>query len=135
VFGLPRCPSNRSEICEAIRKLLNLGVYDSFVQDHLVQAEYWQVQLYAFCIPKKKKGSSKSLCTESQLRHTDWCKDPLNEAEYLAKSVFLPDINNNLPKKNETYKVSTLFFSLYLCHLHLKLLYRCLYASEYLCAP
>jgi palmitoyl-protein thioesterase len=42
VFGFPRCPGENSTLCEITRKLLNLGVYESFVQDHLVQAEYWQ---------------------------------------------------------------------------------------------
>lgn len=42
VFGFPRCPGDNSTLCEITRKLLNLGVYESFVQDHLVQAEYWQ---------------------------------------------------------------------------------------------
>jgi len=42
VFGLPQCPGNNSVICEEVRRLLNLGVYLPYVQDHLVQAEYWQ---------------------------------------------------------------------------------------------
>jgi len=39
--------------------------------------------------------------------HSTQCgywQDPFNEEEYLAKNVFLPDINNNLDVKNETYK-------------------------------
>jgi len=74
VFGMPRCPGNNSAICEMVRKLLNIGVYEEFVQDHLVQAEYWQ--------------------------------DPLNEQEYLNRSVFLADINNAHPVKNATYKAN-----------------------------
>lgn len=42
VFGFPRCPGGNETICEMVRKLLNLGAYVSFVQDTLVQAEYWQ---------------------------------------------------------------------------------------------
>jgi palmitoyl-protein thioesterase len=42
VFGFPRCPGANETLCEIVRKLLNLGAYVSFVQDHLVQAEYWQ---------------------------------------------------------------------------------------------
>ncbi|XP_048468810.1 palmitoyl-protein thioesterase 1 isoform X1 [Rhincodon typus] len=41
VYGLPRCPGETSQICNLIRKLLNVGAYSSPIQDHLVQAEYW----------------------------------------------------------------------------------------------
>jgi palmitoyl-protein thioesterase len=41
VFGFPRCPGDNSTFCEEVRKLLDIGAYVSFVQDHLVQAEYW----------------------------------------------------------------------------------------------
>jgi len=62
VYGFPNCPGNKYYFCDMVRYLLSLGTYESFVQDRVVQAEYWQ--------------------------------DPLDEAEYLAKCVFLPDINN-----------------------------------------
>ncbi|XP_038057321.1 palmitoyl-protein thioesterase 1-like [Patiria miniata] len=42
VFGFPRCPGASVSLCDYMRKLLNLGAYISFVQDNLVQAEYWQ---------------------------------------------------------------------------------------------
>ncbi|XP_065843042.1 palmitoyl-protein thioesterase 1-like [Oscarella lobularis] len=42
VFGFPRCPGNNSIVCDEVRRLLNLGVYVSFVQNNLVQAEFWQ---------------------------------------------------------------------------------------------
>ncbi|XP_064604574.1 palmitoyl-protein thioesterase 1-like [Liolophura sinensis] len=61
VYGFPRCPGDNSTLCNWVRKLLNLGAYNSYVQENLVQAEYWH--------------------------------DPLNEAEYKAKSVFLADLN------------------------------------------
>lgn len=41
VYGFPRCPVDDSSICDYIRRLLNVGAYVDFVQDHLVQAEYW----------------------------------------------------------------------------------------------
>ncbi|EGG21366.1 palmitoyl-protein thioesterase 1 [Cavenderia fasciculata] len=72
VYGMPRCPGTNGTLCNMARELLNLGVYEEFVQEHLVQAEYWQ--------------------------------DPINYQEYLDKSVFLADINNAGPTKNETYK-------------------------------
>ncbi|KAK2181183.1 hypothetical protein NP493_407g03063 [Ridgeia piscesae] len=71
VYGFPRCPGGNYKICNYVRKLLNLGAYVSFVQDSLVQAEYWQ--------------------------------DPLDEATYKAKSVFLADINQE-KVFNATYK-------------------------------
>jgi len=42
VFGFPRCPGDNETICEIVRRMLNLGAYVPIVQDHLVQAEYWQ---------------------------------------------------------------------------------------------
>jgi len=42
VFGFPNCPGDNETICEIVRKMLNLGAYDPLVQEHLVQAEYWQ---------------------------------------------------------------------------------------------
>ncbi|CAM4578798.1 palmitoyl-protein thioesterase 1 [Lepidochelys kempii] len=41
VFGFPRCPGEKSRICDWLRKLLDLGVYTKMVQERLVQAEYW----------------------------------------------------------------------------------------------
>jgi len=35
---------------------------------------------------------------------SEYWQDPLKYQEYLAKNIFLPDINNNLEKKNATYK-------------------------------
>lgn len=40
VFGFPHCPGG-GWLCETMRKLLNMGAYVSFVQNTLVQAEYW----------------------------------------------------------------------------------------------
>ncbi|XP_029648481.1 palmitoyl-protein thioesterase 1 [Octopus sinensis] len=41
VFGIPHCPGQNSTLCDMIRKMLNMGAYKSFVQDHVVQAQYW----------------------------------------------------------------------------------------------
>jgi len=72
VYGFPKCPGDNETICEWVREFLDIGVYDEFIQDFLVQAEYWQ--------------------------------DPFNEEEFLQDCVFLPDINNALTEKNDTYK-------------------------------
>lgn len=41
IFGLPKCPGPNVTLCEYIRKLLDYGAYLSFIQDRVVQAEYW----------------------------------------------------------------------------------------------
>jgi len=41
VFGFPKCPGANYALCEYTRELLNYGAYISWVQDFLVQAEYW----------------------------------------------------------------------------------------------
>jgi palmitoyl-protein thioesterase len=40
VYGLPKCPASAA-ICNVVRELLNYGAYVDFVQNSLVQAEYW----------------------------------------------------------------------------------------------
>jgi palmitoyl-protein thioesterase len=40
VYGFPKCPAS-TKICNAVRRLLNYGAYVNFVQNSLVQAEYW----------------------------------------------------------------------------------------------
>jgi len=39
VYGFPKCPGS-SKMCDLVRKLLNFGAY-SWIQNFLVQAEYW----------------------------------------------------------------------------------------------
>ncbi|XP_043206179.1 palmitoyl-protein thioesterase 1-like [Amphibalanus amphitrite] len=40
VFGLPNCLGTEG-VCEIVRELLDYGAYESFVQSHLAQAQYW----------------------------------------------------------------------------------------------
>jgi len=54
VYGLPRCPGSNI-ICSAVRRLLNYGAYLGFVQNSLVQAEYWHDPL------NEKKYQEKSI--------------------------------------------------------------------------
>merc|ERR1711916_135452 len=42
VYGMPQCMASKSKFCNVMRELLNLGAYEKFVQDHLVQAQYWK---------------------------------------------------------------------------------------------
>lgn len=48
VFGLPSCPKSPSEsrVCEYVRKILDYGAYISWIQDSLVQAQYWHDPLH-----------------------------------------------------------------------------------------
>ena len=41
IFGLPNCPGEDKRLCNLARKLLNIGAYNDYVQNHLVQAQYW----------------------------------------------------------------------------------------------
>jgi palmitoyl-protein thioesterase len=46
VFGFPHCVGN-SFLCETVRKALDEGAYESHIQDHVVQAQYWHDPLNA----------------------------------------------------------------------------------------
>jgi len=46
VFGFPNCPGEISFFCDIVRDLLNYGAYVEFVQDFLVQAQYWHDPLH-----------------------------------------------------------------------------------------
>jgi len=41
VFGFPHCPGENSTLCDYVRRLLDYGAYESWIQNHIVQAEYW----------------------------------------------------------------------------------------------
>ncbi|XP_015595501.1 palmitoyl-protein thioesterase 1 [Cephus cinctus] len=41
VYGLPNCGSLEHVLCDYLRRMLNYGAYYKFVQERLVQAEYW----------------------------------------------------------------------------------------------
>lgn len=41
VFGFPNCPGEQIYFCDIVRDLLNYGAYVDFVQNFLVQAQYW----------------------------------------------------------------------------------------------
>uniref|UniRef100_A0A0B6ZLU3 Palmitoyl-protein thioesterase 1 n=1 Tax=Arion vulgaris TaxID=1028688 RepID=A0A0B6ZLU3_9EUPU len=55
VYGFPRCPGDNSTLCDYVRKLLNLGAYIAWIQNSLVQAEYWHDPL------KEEEYRSKSV--------------------------------------------------------------------------
>lgn len=41
VYGLPHCSGDTYTLCNYVRKLVTMGAYLEFVQNHIVQAEYW----------------------------------------------------------------------------------------------
>merc|ERR1712141_902715 len=41
IYGLPNCPGENHIICDYIRRMLNYGAYEHWIQSRLVQAEYW----------------------------------------------------------------------------------------------
>ncbi|KAL7287366.1 hypothetical protein TKK_0018482 [Trichogramma kaykai] len=41
VYGLPNCASLQHHFCDYLRRLLHYTAYSKFVQEKLVQAEYW----------------------------------------------------------------------------------------------
>ncbi|XP_063597472.1 palmitoyl-protein thioesterase 1-like isoform X1 [Penaeus indicus] len=48
VFGFPHCPElpQQSRFCEYVRRVLNYGSYVSWIQNSLVQAQYWHDPLH-----------------------------------------------------------------------------------------
>lgn len=46
VYGFPNCPAEMNMFCDIVRELLNYGAYVDFVQDFLVQAQYWHDPLH-----------------------------------------------------------------------------------------
>jgi len=41
VYGLPNCPGENHVICDYVRRMLNYGAYENWIQSRLVQAQYW----------------------------------------------------------------------------------------------
>ena len=41
VFGIPHCPGANNTLCETMRRLVGLGAYIPWIQDKVVQAQYW----------------------------------------------------------------------------------------------
>jgi len=72
VYSIPGCGNDDSDLCLRMRMLLSANVYNSFIQHHVIQAQYF--------------------------------KDIDNYEEYLEKSIFLADINNEREIKNSRYK-------------------------------
>merc|ERR1712059_30278 len=55
VFGFPNCPGEMNFFCDIVRDLLNYGAYVEFVQDFLVQAQYWHDPLHFDTYVEKSK--------------------------------------------------------------------------------
>jgi len=76
VSTVPGCVNDDSDFCERMKLLLSANVYSSFIQTHVVQAQYFK-----------------------SIDYYD---------EYLEKSNFLADINNEREEKNPKYKENML---------------------------
>jgi len=55
VFGFPLCPGEIVFFCDIVRDLLSYGAYVEFVQDILVQAQYWHDPLQFDTYVEKSK--------------------------------------------------------------------------------
>merc|ERR1712215_127553 len=55
VFGFPNCPGEINFFCDIVRDLLSYGAYVEFVQDILVQAQYWHDPLQFDTYVEKSK--------------------------------------------------------------------------------
>merc|ERR1712168_1312724 len=55
VFGFPNCPGEINFFCDIVRDLLNYGAYVDFVQEILVQAQYWHDPLHFDTYVEKSK--------------------------------------------------------------------------------
>jgi len=55
VFGFPQCPGEMNFFCDIVRDLLNYGAYVDFVQEILVQAQYWHDPLHFDTYVEKSK--------------------------------------------------------------------------------
>jgi len=76
VSSVPGCINDDSDFCFKMKLLLSSNVYSSFIQNNVVQAQYF--------------------------------KSIDNYDEYLEKSIFLADINNEREEKNPKYKENML---------------------------
>ena len=85
VYGPPKCLGEDHRLCDYARRLLNYGAYTSWIQRLLVQVGTLIVILMLH----------KQLTINNHSQAQYW-HDPLAEAEYAAKSLFLADINNQV---------------------------------------
>merc|ERR1711963_841393 len=54
-IGFPQCPGEMNFFCDIVRDLLNYGAYVDFVQEILVQAQYWHDPLHFDTYVEKSK--------------------------------------------------------------------------------
>merc|ERR1712107_517037 len=66
VFGFPQCPGEMNFFCDIVRDLLNYGAYVDFVQEILVQAQYWHDPLHL--TPTWRRASSSRISTTRRPR-------------------------------------------------------------------
>uniref|UniRef100_A0A2C9JHT0 Palmitoyl-protein thioesterase 1 n=1 Tax=Biomphalaria glabrata TaxID=6526 RepID=A0A2C9JHT0_BIOGL len=99
VYGFPRCPGENQTICDYVRKLLNVGAYVSWIQNFLVQAEYWHDPLNE----EEYKNKSVFLADINQERKfNSTYKDNLLKLKNLVLVMFSEDTMVD-PKESEWF--------------------------------
>ncbi|KAI6199673.1 Palmitoyl-protein thioesterase 1 [Aphelenchoides besseyi] len=99
IYGFPYCLGDEG-ICDTVRRMLNIGAYVSFIQDNLVQAQYWHdpFQLDDY---KDKSIFLADINCERSCNQTQY-KANLLRLKYLALVQFTKD-EMVVPKESEWF--------------------------------
>lgn len=112
VFGLPRCPGSVF-ICTYIRKLLDMGAYTNFVQNRLVQAQYWHDSLVEDIY--RRKSLFLSDINNERVKNQDY-KTNLQKLDNFVMVRFLKD-TMVYPLESEWFGYYCPGQALIMCHL------------------
>lgn len=97
VYGLPKCPGERSFWCNMIRKALNSGAYRDWVQKQYVLSLsdllIWFSATEQFWITIRPVCLSDAAFVPVSLVQAQYWHDPLNDDLYKMHSLFLADVN------------------------------------------
>ncbi|XP_012273440.1 palmitoyl-protein thioesterase 1 [Orussus abietinus] len=90
VYGWPNCASLEHKLCDYLRRLLNYGAYTSYLQNHLVQAQYWHDPL------DESKYARRSLFLAEINNEYEINSDYINRLQSLTKLVLVKFENDTL---------------------------------------
>jgi len=90
VYGLPKCFGDNHLVCDYARRLLNYGAYISWIQNTLVQAEYWHDPLDEETY-RKKSIFLADINNEKPDHHNQTYFDNLTKLEKLVLIKFESD--------------------------------------------
>uniref|UniRef100_A0A2P2HZP0 Palmitoyl-protein thioesterase 1 n=1 Tax=Hirondellea gigas TaxID=1518452 RepID=A0A2P2HZP0_9CRUS len=96
VFGVPPCPAEGSKLCEYFRKILHTAAYASWIQNTLVQAEFWHDSID---IEDYKRGSVFLADINQENAINESYRSNLQQLEKLVMVMFLQDITI-IPKES-----------------------------------